>query len=103
MPFLSRYNRIREGMLRYEWDEAKRAETLLEREVDFASMDYFDWETAVHQRSDRAGEIHWATVGLIGNRLYHVVWTERGENIRIISLRKANSREAAAYVAQEEG
>ena len=35
-------------MLRYEWDEAKRAETLLEREIDFASMDYFDWEAVAY-------------------------------------------------------
>ena len=42
--------------LGYEWDENKRAETLRERGIDFASMDYFDWERAIHQRSDRGGE-----------------------------------------------
>jgi uncharacterized DUF497 family protein len=86
--------------LRYEWDEDKRAETLREREIDFASMDYFDWETAIHRRSDREGETRWASFGLIGNRVHHVVWTERGENIRIISLRKANSMETRRYVEQ---
>ena len=88
--------------MRYEWDETKREETLLKREVDFASMDYFDWETAVHQASNRDGETRWSTLGLIGNRLYHVVWTERGQSIRIISLRKANSREVAKYVEQQD-
>ena len=42
--------------MQYEWDETKRAATLQDREIDFASMDYFDWETAIHQRSDRDGE-----------------------------------------------
>ena len=82
----------------YEWDENKRSETLRERGIDFASMDYFDWETAIHQRSDRGGEERWSSFGLIGTRLHHVVWTERGERIRIISLRKANARETRKYV-----
>jgi uncharacterized DUF497 family protein len=38
---------------------------------------------------------------MIGNRLHHVVWTEREQNIRIISLRKANAREAVSYVEQQ--
>ena len=81
----------------YEWDEAKRADTLHERGVDFASMDYFEWDTAVHRRSDRQGEIRWVSLGYIAGRLHHVVWTQRVENIRIISLRIANSRERREY------
>ena len=84
--------------IRYEWDENKRTETLREREIDFASMYDFDWETAIHQRSDRDAETRWASFGLIGNRLHHVVWTERGDRVRIISLRKANSGEVRKYV-----
>ncbi len=82
----------------YEWDESKRAETLRKREIDFASMEYFDWETAIHQRSNRGGEERWSSFGLIGARLHHVIWTERGDRIRIISLRKANARETVKYV-----
>ena len=63
-------------------------------------MDYFDWETAVHQRSDRHGEVRWAGLGLIGNRVYHVVCTERGEAVRIISLRKAKAREVRKYLEE---
>ena len=81
----------------YEWDEAKRVDTLAQRGIDFASMDYFEWNTAVHSRSDRHGEVRWASLGYIGSRLHHVVWTQRDENIRIISLRKARSTEVRAY------
>ena len=84
--------------MHYEWDEGKRAETLLHRGIDVASMEYFDWDTAMHRPSDRYGEIRWSSIGLIGNRLYRVVWTERGQTVRIISLRKANAREALRYV-----
>ena len=85
-------------LMQYEWDENKCAETLREREIDFSSMDYFDWETAIHQRSDRDGEEGWSSFGLIGSRAHHVVWTERGDRIRIISLRKANAKETKDYV-----
>ena len=78
--------------MQYEWDAAKRAETLLDRGVDFASMEYFNWETAMHPASNRDGDTRWSTLGMIGNRLHQVVGTEREQNIRIISLRKANAR-----------
>lgn len=83
--------------IQYEWDENKRSETLRERKIDFASMYDFDWETAIHQSSDRDGETRWASFGLIGTRLHHVVWTERGDRVRIISLRKANFQEVKSY------
>jgi len=35
--------------------------------------------------------------GVIGNRLYCVVFTQRGDTMRVISLRKANAREARQY------
>ncbi|PSF07813.1 BrnT family toxin [Marinobacter halophilus] len=38
--------------------------------------------------------------GPIGNRVYCVVFTERGEVRRIISLRKANRREVRLYAGK---
>ena len=84
--------------LEFEWDEAKRRETLDKRKLDFASVVDFEWATALIRPSARRGESRWAAIGYIGNRLYHVVWTERGQTVRIISLRKANAREALRYV-----
>ena len=81
----------------YEWDETKRRETLETRGVDFEEIYGFDWNTADTKRSDRNDEERQASLGMIGNRLYHVVWTVRGENTRIISLRKANPREERDY------
>ena len=81
----------------YEWDEAKRIETRETRGVDFTEIYDFDWDTAETRYSDRNDEVRQASLGMIGNRLYHVVWVWRGENRRIISLRKANTREERAY------
>ncbi len=85
----------------YEWDEAKWIETLEARGVDFAEIHNFHWDTALTRRSDRSDEIRYSSLGMIGNRLYHVVWTQRGENVRIISMRKANRRESTIYGRQE--
>ena len=81
----------------YEWDEDKCAESLRTRGIDFALIEYFQWGTALTRRSDRGGEIRWVSLGFIGSRLYVVVWTQREEASRIISFRKANSREVDIY------
>ena len=65
--------------------------------VDFASMDFFEWATALIERSDRFQEVRYIATGYIGQRLHRVVYTARGESIRIISLRKANLREMRRY------
>jgi uncharacterized DUF497 family protein len=38
--------------------------------------------------------------GIIDERLYCVVFTQRGDSMRIVSLRKANKREVQDYVDQ---
>ena len=86
--------------MQLEWDESKRRETMVERGIDFAAMAGFDWDTATVERSDRQGETRWAATGYIGDRLHRVVYTERGDRRRIISLRKANARERRDYEHQ---
>ena len=86
----------------YEWDESKRTETLEVRGVDFAVIYDFDWDTALTRHSYRNDEERQASLGMIGNRLYHVVWIWRGENRRIISLRKANMREETTYYGEQQ-
>lgn len=39
--------------------------------------------------------------GVIGERLYCVVFTQRGDSFHIISLRKANAREVKEYAASD--
>ena len=81
----------------YEWDENKRQETIRLRELDFAMVNAIDWGTATQDRQERGGEVRYSSLGVIGDRLYNVVWTPRGPNTRIISFRKANDREIAQY------
>jgi uncharacterized protein len=45
------------------------------------------------------GEPRFIALGLIGNRPHVMVFTPRGDMVRIISLRKANAREITRYEA----
>ena len=85
----------------YEWDAGKRQANLAKHGVDFADMDAFEWDTAALDVDEDHAESRWIAIGFIGAVLYFVVFTERGDNIRIISLRKATRREARNYVENQ--
>ena len=79
----------------YEWDEAKRQANLQKHGVDFSLVDRFEWEYSIstEDKSERHGEQRMISIGPIGLRLHVLVWTSRGETVRIISLRLANKLE----------
>lgn len=85
--------------MRYEWDEAKRQNTLVKRGLDFAIIVDLDWQSAFTKQDTRRdySEPRYVTIGTITQRLYVVAWCYRDETIRIISLRKANKREVRFY------
>lgn len=84
---------------RYEWDEAKRQDNLSKHGVDFAEAGKFDWSGALTAKDNRFdyGEDRFNSVGLVGDRLFVMVWTPRGEAVRVISFRKANRKEVEYY------
>ena len=81
----------------YEWDEAKRLSNLDKHQVDFAAMVAFEWDSAIVYPDDRYDEPRWLGYGYIKDTLYVVVFTERGERVRIISLREADPQEVVDY------
>ncbi len=83
----------------YEWDEAKRQANIAKHGIDFQTIEDFDWDTSLRKEVIRGGKARVFELGFIGDRLYAVVYTEREENIRIISIRKANDREFNHYAA----
>ena len=80
-----------------EFDPAKNRRNIEERGLSFALASEFDWTSALVLRSDRRGEERYVAVGLIGERVHVLVFAKRGENVRVISLRRANSREVRRY------
>ena len=81
----------------YEWDERKRRENADRHDIDFTAIYQFEWETAVYNSNDQRGEERVVATNYIGNRLYTVVFTWRGDKRRIISLRRASRREERDY------
>ena len=85
--------------MKFEWDENKRVANLAKHGVYFIDAEDFDWSSAIETIDDRSNYIEdrWIALGFIGSRLHVLIYTMRGENIRLISLRKANKREKDYY------
>ena len=82
------------------FDPAKNAKNIEKHDgVSLAEAIGFEWDEAVTWPDQRReyGEDRIVGLGYIGNRLFNVVFIERGEERRIISLRKANQREVKRY------
>jgi uncharacterized DUF497 family protein len=91
---------------RFVWDERKRVENLRKHGDDFVIVEDFEFDTAIVVIDDRKdyGELRYRAFGMIGRRLHVLIFTSRGEQTRIISLRRANDRERQRYVeAKEKG
>jgi uncharacterized protein len=85
--------------MKYEWDDDKQRINLIKHGIDFQVALEFEWDTALETVDDRRdyAESRWVALGLVKDRLYVLVYTIRVENIRVISLRKANKREVQFY------
>lgn len=81
------------------FDPAKSERNAAERGLPFDLAAEFDFETALigEDRRRDYGEIRWLALGLIGQRVHALCYTEREDGIRVISLRKANEREVKRY------
>lgn len=87
-------------MLDFEWDDAKAAANFRKHGVTFDQAAYafrdpfaLEWidEGAVY------GEERVILLGMSGGQILSVVFTERGESIRIISARRATKHEKNNY------
>jgi len=84
----------------FEWDDAKAEANLRKHKISFraASRVFDDPLVLIEQElSDDYGEDRFVAVGRVEGLLITVVFTERGEGVRIISARKANNDERRAY------
>ena len=81
-----------------EWDEHKRQSNIKKHGVDFQLVTLFDFDSAQEYSYIRNNEQRIIAYGLIGNQLFVLVYTERNDNLRVISLRKANSKEVKNHV-----
>jgi uncharacterized DUF497 family protein len=82
-----------------EYDSAKNDWNIRERRLPFDRARDLDWNTAHVQLDARAdyGEQRWIALGHLDGRLHVLVFKETMTGIRVISFRKANSRERRLY------
>jgi uncharacterized DUF497 family protein len=86
----------------YQWDGDKAAANLRKHGIDFAdAVSVFADDLAITIPDERFDEERFITVGMDAfGRVLVVVYTWRGDEIRVISARKATRREREQY---EEG
>ncbi len=82
-----------------DFDPNKSARNDAERGLPFTAVQRFDWEGALFQEDSRfdCPERRFIGLGKIGQRVHVVCFTPIDGGIRVISLRKANSREVRRY------
>lgn len=84
------------------YDPLKNKVNQLKHGIALSRAVDFEWDDAVFWRDERLeyGEVRYSGLGMIANRLYFIVFVERNNALRIISLRKANKREVRRYAGQ---
>lgn len=83
------------------FDPSKGEQNRQKHGVPLSDAELLEWDTLLATPDDRKdyGEKRMIGFALIGERLYCVVYTDRDDVRRIISLRKANNREKMLYVS----
>lgn len=85
--------------MRFEWDENKNEQNLSKHGIDFSDA-HLVFENPILARVDERfdyGEKRWIALGKLETVIVVVVFTKRRDNIRIISIRKANKQERSVY------
>ena len=86
----------------FTWDEAKCKGNLKKHGIDFADAEMiFAGYTVTAEDSRKSyGEQRFLTLGLLHGEVVSVTHTPRGNDDRIISIRKAKKHEAHFYFSQ---
>jgi uncharacterized DUF497 family protein len=79
------------------FDPAKNERNIRERGLSFTRAAEFDFATALAIPTFRNGEHRMERIGYLDDRLHVLCSKVTEEGLRIISFRKANSREAKRY------
>jgi uncharacterized DUF497 family protein len=86
--------------MRIEFDPAKDATNIGKHGVSLSLAGELDWDAALVWADERFeyGELRVIALAPKTGTLFYVAFVERGEVLRIISLRRANRREVKHYV-----
>jgi len=87
------------ALMEFEWDEAKRQANITKHDVDFLeAMELLADAPILHDDSRQDyGERRCQATGIVDGKMLVVIFTIREGSFRIISARRANSRERRKY------
>ena len=82
-----------------EFDPTKDAANIAKHGVSLADAELLNWDWLLCEADTRRdyGELRENGLAPLEGRVYAVVFVQRAEVFRVISLRKANSREVTRY------
>ena len=88
--------------MQFEWDDEKEKINIVKHKLDFTTAAFvFDDENRleIYDENHSSDEDRYLAIGAVGSMLVilTVVFTERGDKIRIISARKATAKERKMY------
>ena len=81
------------------WDESKRQANLRRHGIDFAGCETVFDHPVITREDDREAysEQRINLLGWLDGQIVHMTYTERGDALRVISLRQATTHEARYY------
>lgn len=89
--------------MKFEWDPVKAKANIARHGVSFDDAQAVFADTqAVESLDETTDEERWLLLGRAGSDVLMVVYTERGDRVRIISARKASKREQEVYLEQDQ-
>jgi uncharacterized DUF497 family protein len=85
--------------MEYEWDNSKNESNIHNHGIDFSDAWKIFQNPILAKEDNRKdyGEIRYISIGLLNDIEVVIIYTYRGQTIRIISIRKANKNERKIY------
>jgi uncharacterized protein len=85
--------------MKFTWDEKKRRRNLEKHGIDFSDADIIFSRPMLFKQDTRRDyqEARWAALGQLQDAVVFLAYTLRGEDVRIISMRRANKKERKIY------
>lgn len=88
--------------MKFEWDESKSQTNLEKHGLSLSGVQPM-WEGRVLElESNQPGEPRKLAIGKIGGKFWPVIFTLRGESVRIISARRSRDNEKKLYHEKDE-
>jgi uncharacterized DUF497 family protein len=86
----------------FEYDPVKSAENKRKHGIDFdTALQLWSDDALVEIPAKVVDEVRWLVIGKIADKHWSAVIARRGENVRLISVRRSRVEEVALYESEE--